>query len=302
MWTFFSRKLNAASVFALLVACSAVHSHVTIFGVEILEIDQLKPDTTIGHSVPTGTLSVRELEGLNLLVWARNVSRAAVSAVRLLSADPFMQLDFLITTVQSLIDQDFSAHACVLRNATTCDLHIGQSEDKNRYLDMVLHYKFDADVAGVRLLFAEDASKAVRINAPLSFNMVIDVLRVHDTIQRREYLGKNLAPADVGTALNAEGLDWATSGLVDLIVETTRAWPWQCSPRDSGNDFPTALMKAIVNFEAAVSGDWDVSFAESFEKCTGVAFKVEYTLCGHVMFIPIAIQSSICSASEPLVV
>jgi hypothetical protein len=242
------------------------------------------------------------LNDLNLLVWARNVTGALASTVTSLSSDPASQLQAIVAGTESLIDPDFTAHACALTEAGSCEIEIGATEDKNRYLDIVLHYEVDAARGGVRVVVAEDAAKA--LDYPVSFNVLVDALRVSGVNQSREYLGRNLAQADVGRNLDAEGFGWANSSLVDLIVEKTSSWPWQCSPRLARSaDFPTELKEALVEFERTTPGKWSVSFEDSIGDFhdTGIAFKVQYALCGHLMFIPVVIQSDLTATSAILV-
>jgi len=274
---------------------------VAVVGAEILEFDQLWPDTSIGCTVPTGMLTLQDLDSLNLLVWARNVTNVLVSTVNGLASGPSGQLDTIVASAQALIDPDFTVHACTVDGSGSCDIEIGQSEDKNRYLDMILHYQTEAGVEGIRVLTAEDGAKALHIDYPLSFNVLIASMRLEGTAQSREYLGKNLAQADAGRHLDAENLDWLGSGLIDSIVDTTQSWAWKCSPRYNAAkvDFQTAIMNAIIAFEDTATGDWTVSFDDSVADGSqaGIAFTVQYALCGHLMEIPVAIQSASFAAS-----
>lgn len=300
-----ARVTRIAVGLSLCAAGSAVRANIEVTGAEVLELDQLSPDTTIGRSVPTGKLTLEDLRSLNLLVWARNVTDVLTSTVNSLSSDPSGQLETVVATVQALIDPDLTVHACALDDSGSCDIEIGKTEDNNRYLDIILHYQADAGVGGMRVIAAEDGAKALHIEYPLSFNVLFSALRLDGSAQSREFLGRNLAQVDAGRSLDAEGLDWLGSGLIDTIVETTEAWTWKCSPRLSSSkvDFQTAIKNAIVAFEDDAADDWAVSFDDSIAagEQAGVSFVVQYALCGHLMQIPVAIQSTRLAVSAPLV-
>lgn len=298
-------SLARVALVAALCLAGSVQA-VTVTTTEILELDQLHPDTTIGHAVPTGKITVEELEALNLLVWARNVTGALLSTVTS-SPHPSADLDSIIDKTQSLIDPDFTVHACAIDNTGSCDIEKGPTESTNRYLDIILHYEIDAGANGVRIIVAEDAAKAVNIYYPMSFNVVVSALRLDEKPQSRKYLGMNLAPVDMAPYLDAEHLDWANSKLIDLIVNTTQSWPWKCSEWGSEitpsrvGDFESSLKTAIVDFEKAQPGEWSVSFAYSIRTGTGIAFYIQYALCGHLMEIAVVLKSKLASTSTVVV-
>eukprot|EP01044_Picomonas_judraskeda_P019121 COSAG03_NODE_3959_length_1741_cov_2.563337_2_plen_161_part_00 len=86
---------------------------------EIWEVDQLSA-VDIGHVVPTGPLDVSHsfgsVVGLNLPVWTRNVSLAALAAVKAVGAAPdwASRLDDIQGSVAVAIDVDLTVHVCTL--------------------------------------------------------------------------------------------------------------------------------------------------------------------------------------------
>ena len=163
----------------------------------------------------------------------------------------------------------------------------------------------------LRFVVAEDAANAV--NAPSSFDVTIAQLWVegNNVSATRSYIGAHQTPADAGRCLDDEELDWASSALVFAVVDTTAEWPWaECTPRDPGAfteatargqlRFEAELRRAVLAVEDSADGRWFVRFAgdprppgpgpvDQFR--SGVVVYVQYTLCGHLMEIPLTVES-----------
>lgn len=272
---------------------------VEVIGAAIVEFAQKDP-VDIGHPVPTGQLTMNQVEQLNLKVWAQVAMLAGASVIRS-AADPVADLDAVVLKVASAIDSGLAVHACsqaTEAHASSCDIFQAPSENKNRYLDA----NFAIANHSIRLLVAEDADKAS--NVPSSFNVLVKDLQLDGSALRKDFVAKNLAPKTAGQSLDEEGFDWANSELIDALVTTTTNWPWKCTPREAAlaevawnsgevsvQSFPGAIYGVINDFLAKASGDWSVSFGSPVTKDSGIQFWVEYALCAHLMAIPVTIQS-----------
>merc|ERR1712032_1356946 len=120
--------------------------------------------------------------------------------------------------------------------------------DKNRYLDTIFHYEDSSGAKRLRVLILEDATKAVNIPRPMSFDVRVLHLNINGIPSSSEFLGKHLTPLDVGGRLDFEELPWINSTLVNTMVQAVTSWPWKCSVRQheqdtslSSGDFLTQL-------------------------------------------------------------
>jgi len=278
-------------------------SQADVIAVNILEIDQLHP-VDIGHTVPTGEMSVNEVDALNLFVWSRTVTRAAIQAVNS-APSPHSADDcaVIVASIEGSIDPDLTAHVCVVNDSGSCQITLGEAEDLNRYLDMHL---FSHNGQTLRVVVAEDAAKVLDlpVNYPVSFNVIFDALRVNGSPLGRDYIGRNLAQDDANRAIDAEGLAWANSDLINVVIATVQDWEWTCTPRRGAEDFlssvprlgsedfVTTVQQNILAFLDTVPGKWSLDFQTSIgQPQNGIAFEIQYGLCGHLMFVPAAIQS-----------
>lgn len=312
---------------------------------EILEVDQLDP-VDIGHAVPTGLLSIKELKQLNLRVWVRSVIEASVSVVNSMPSNPQNRISKMQQQLQRLVDPDLALHICAVNETGSCQVVPGTKEDRNRYLEF--HLTNSSKAHGLRFVISEDAAKAS--SYPLSFDVVIRSLRIRGSLLRRLFLGKHQDIVDAGRNLNKEKLPWASSALIGTVVSSVQTRQWKCSPRskysndfenglkraddfdDIGNDrddfddfqerprpddrddfendrddFEDDLKRAIIAFEKTVGDRWMVDFVPfnqtpSVAQPNGIAFNVEYSLCGHLMMFQITIQSSHVSSAQPILI
>ena len=300
---------------------SAGSSQLGVVSIEVAEIDQLSP-CDVGHAVPTGPLSVGDVDSLNLPVWARDATGAAVLAVgnlTLSAAAPITtQLSSLEASVRAAVDPDLAVHTCVVNATGSCDVVTNATEDTNRHLDLRVAYADAArddgssgtranddngDTTGgaLRFVFAEDAARAV--NVGLSFDVQVAELWVDGANTTRSYIGSHQTPADAGSCLDGEALDGLDgSALVFAVVNTTTEWPWgECTPRDNFTaatargqlQFEAELRRAVLAVEESASRRWSVHFADGLvgQPRSGIVLCVQYTLCGHLMEIPLAVQS-----------
>lgn len=275
---------------------------VNVSQLQISEIDQPTP-VDIGHAVPTGPMALTRIAQLNLPVWARTVVGASISAVSTSSSDPSTHLDDIREFVLARIDPEFDVHVCLLTMVAAgeavpneCNITVAPTEDKNRYIDMRMYCIIaNSTAVGVRVVAAVDAAKAV--NRPQSFDVVLEALQVDGRPVAKDAIGRNQDPHDAGTYLNDHHLTWANSSLIEAVVETTRNWPWKpCSNRtvsaNAAPDFRGELKAAISKLLDSVAGRWEVSFDAPVRGRSGIRFTTYYGLCGHLMYIPVTVESA----------
>merc|ERR1712217_360694 len=117
------------------------------------------------------------------------------------------------------------------------------------------------------------ASKAV--SKPLSLDFEIVQLRIDgvDFDHRcdecddfcRSPMRRHLPFADATNRVDGLKLPWMNTNLLTLVRDTISQWPWECSHKtgDGGlrdsEDFETALLNAMTDFEARVPGKWEIS-------------------------------------------
>jgi hypothetical protein len=154
-----------AAVLATAALSSARAAALHVVAVEVYEVDRLSP-VDIGRAVPTGLLTVAEVEELNLPTWARNVTQACIYAFGDTTDPPSAHLHAISEIVRSLVDPDLAVHACLINRTSSCSTGGGPTEDKNRFIDLRVAYNGMGETSTVRLTAAEDAAKAV--NFPLS--------------------------------------------------------------------------------------------------------------------------------------
>ncbi len=260
-----------------------------ITAAEIWELDEMTA-ARIGHAVPTGTLTPDDLLGLNLPVWARAVVQRSMDAVRALGgSDPRA----VQRRVGSAVDADLTVQVCA---RPACSLNLTSTEDHNRFLDLRLTTGSTSGDVVVRLVVAEDARKAV--NAPLSFGVLISAVRVAG-VERQDarLVGQHRAPAAAVLELDALRVPWAYGALVHAVVQTTKGWRWApCTNRSAraaddtgGASYENAIQSALA---ALVPLGWAVGFDETpLTGTDGIAFQVQYSLCGHLMWVPVTTQS-----------
>ena len=284
---------------ALLLA-AAIDSSSSWGRIAINEIDQLSA-VGIGVAVPTSMMTVREVEQLNLPVWAASSLQASVSASESVDPSDPAAAQHVCGSIRRLVDPDLAVHACLMESrtcsiSTLCNISVSSTEDKNRYLDLCLVHQ---SLYSVRIVLTEDAARAV--NRPLAFNVRIDSWNVDGHQVAREQIGMNLTPLAAGKQLDAQGLDWARDSWLRAAVSTTSHWPWQpCTPRRArslttagGTPFQDAIKSAIVGVLAGAVGNWSVTLGPlKQQNRTGIAVSIEYTLCGHLMYIPVAVEHS----------
>jgi len=297
-------EARAATLLPLSLLPLSLLPSAAAFGIssfEVYEIDQLSP-VNISRKAPTGSLQPSALPALNLPVWARNVTQRSLDAVKAVGSDPSAHLGDIQQLVASGIDVDLTVQMCSWQDPfshpTACSLKLTPTEDHNRYLDLrVTTSTFDRfpTVIVIRLVVAEDASKAV--NVPLSFDALVAALRVDDVDRQDDFLGQHLAPSAAASALGKARLPWAAGSLVDAVVRTTRGWNWApCSNRSrlrtdgsAAQSYEDAIKAALA---ALASPGWTVGFETPVTGRSGISFQVQYSLCGHLMWVPATVQSA----------
>eukprot|EP00933_Yihiella_yeosuensis_P045301 TRINITY_DN4066_c0_g1_i1.p1 TRINITY_DN4066_c0_g1~~TRINITY_DN4066_c0_g1_i1.p1 ORF type:complete len:296 (+),score=35.50 TRINITY_DN4066_c0_g1_i1:45-932(+) len=262
--------------------------------VDIMSIQELDP-VDIQHPVPTGPLTIKSVEGLNLPVWARDVTQATISAVKKAGSTPSRHLAEISHWIEAMVDPDLAVHVCYLNETVP----FRPTEDHNCYLDLRLAFEGQQGSDQFRAVVAEDAARAV--NRPLSFNVLIQALRVAGRIVAKGCIGANLTPRKSAACLDRYRLEWANGSLVEAVVATTTKWPWQnCAPRTLGanrggedqDDFQGAIRNAITGLQPGLN--LTVKFDTSaIEGLSGVVMMFTYSLCGHLMAIPLTVESGL---------
>ena len=221
-----------------------------------------------------------------------------------MGSDPSAHLGDIQRLVASGIDVDLTVQSCSWQDPLpACALKLAPAEDHNRYLELRVStstFGRFPTVIVIRLVVAEDASKAV--NVPLSFDALVAALRVDGVDRQDDFIGQHLAPSAAVSALGKARLPWAAGSLVDAVVRTTRGWPWApCSNRSRLRTDGAAAPQSYVrrSYEAAIkaalaataSPGWTVGFETPVTGRSGISFQVQYSLCGHLMWVPATVQS-----------
>lgn len=278
------------NVFLHLVPSMSFNTTLNISGFEVWELDEMTPFEGLTLPLPTGVLSLEQVGVLNMPVWAVNVTTSTIDVIAgfgYLSSDVLSEVS---SSIAQLVDVDLHVHCCLVTELGNCTIDLTSTEDHNRYIDLFVHAV--EENLGLRVVVAEDAALAV--NQPLSFNVNIVSCKANGQAELTGVVGKNLLPDTAGAALDQASLQFANRSLVDAVVSTTQTAPWEeCSKRSAKPyDFQSALTTAVTDLLASVPGTWGVDFNVPMTSDTGIAMDFTYSLCGHLMIIPLVVQRS----------